>query len=182
MNNWTVVSTKKKQKGKTQQEGKISLKMHDTTHKNERILLQSVNSSYSNKGPFKNPRHGQGNRKTEYGQCRTFNRSQTKVKHPNPEVAIRREIQSETIKSPEKLKNLQSAINFEVILRKLVPHGSTKGQINALKRALFEQSKVKNAISQLYLNPRPSVCPSAPNAVKKKQVERSLCSSKRLFH
>lgn len=172
MNEWTLVKPTKKRKTpakKTLASKCIILKPnYNKTNKNERVILESVNSSYSNKGPLKNPRHGQGNRKTEVG-CRTFNRFKTKVKHKNPELSIISEINFEVAKSPEKLKNLQFAIRYEALLRKLLPHGSTKGQINALKRVLIEKTAVNQAVSRTFVNSKSLKCTSTP--IKKSQIK-----------
>lgn len=182
MNNWTVVGPKSRSRPKTkskqhQSKSKSTSQTpkYNTTHKNERLVLKSINSTYSNTGK-KNPRHGQGNRKVE-GGVRSFNRSQTKKQHFDPKIAIILEILNEKAKSPEKLKNLQSALKYEEILRNIYPHGSSKGQQQARERVKFEKTKVNNAIKQTFINSRPSHCPTAPKSVKQKQLQRSLSSS-----
>ena len=181
MNNWTVVGPRRKPT-KTQHPKEKSKTKYNRTNQSERFLLQSMNSTYSNTGK-KNPRHGQGNRKEEVG-VRSFDRSQTKIRHANKKLAITQEIMQELSKSPEKLRNLQYALRYEDFLRNKCVHarGNSKGQQQAREQVKFEKYIVNNAIRQLYLNSRPSNCPTAPKPVKQKLVERSLCTSKRLFH
>ena len=170
MNNWTFVSAKKKNKSKKQKKIKLQTLKHKTTNKKERDMLKQY-YSYSNTGK-KNPRHGQVNRINQIERIRTVNRFNTKVKHPNPEVSIKKEITSELAKSPEKLKNLQLAIQYESLLRKFFPHGSSKGQFNARKRVNRERNEVNLAVRRTFLNFQPKNCPSAPKLKKKTLQQR----------